>query len=148
MTQLIELIAVLTSAWFAGAAIYINLVEHPARMSGDTEVAATQWAPSYKLATLMQVPLAVSAAVSGVLRGMQGGGAVWFWAAALVFAVIPFTLIVIFPTNHRLLDPRRDKRSAETRQLLERWGRLHAVRTVLGLCASILFVWAATRMQG
>jgi uncharacterized membrane protein len=101
-----------------------------------------------RICASMQVPLAVSATVSGALRGIQGGGAVWFWAAALVFAVIPFTLIVIFPTNHRLLDPRRDKRSAETRQLLERWGRLHAVRTVLGLCASILFVWAATRMQG
>jgi hypothetical protein len=123
MTPLIELIAVLACTLFAGAALYISLVEHPARLSCGTEVAATQWAPSYKLATVMQVSLAVTATLFGAIRGVLGGGAVWYWAAALIFVVIPFTLIVILPTNHRLMDPKRDIRSAETRQLLERWGR-------------------------
>jgi hypothetical protein len=145
MTPLIELIAVLACTLFAGAALYISLVEHPARLSCGTEIAATQWAPSYKLATVMQVSLAVTATVFGVIRGVLGGGAVWYWAAALIFAVIPFTLIVILPTNHRLMDPKRDIRSAETRQLLERWGRLHAVRSVLALCAATLFIRAVTR---
>lgn len=60
------------------------------------------------------------------------------------FAVIPFTAIVIRPTNNRLLVPGRDKASAETRQLLESWGWLHAVRSALSLAASVLFV-SATR---
>jgi hypothetical protein len=59
--------------------------------------------------------------------------------------VVPFTLIVIRPTNTRLLDPHRDRRSAETRDLLESWGRLHLVRSVLGVVASILFVLVAVR---
>jgi len=46
-----QFLATLACAMFAGAAIYINLVEHPARMSCGTEVAATEWAPSYKRAT-------------------------------------------------------------------------------------------------
>jgi hypothetical protein len=46
MIPLIEFVAVLATAIFAGAAIYINLVEHPARMACSTELAATQWAPS------------------------------------------------------------------------------------------------------
>jgi uncharacterized membrane protein len=145
MTPLIELLAILACTLFAGAALYITLVEHPARLSCGTEIAATQWGPSYKRATVMQVSLAVTATLLGVIRGTQGGGTVWYWAAALIFAVIPFTLIVILPTNHRLMDPKRDIRSAETRQLLERWGRLHAVRSVLALCAATLFIWAVTR---
>ncbi|HEV3486780.1 MAG TPA: DUF1772 domain-containing protein [Vicinamibacterales bacterium] len=140
---LIELVAVLACTLFTGASIYINFVEHPARLSCGTEIAATQWAPSYKRATVMQVPLAVVAALAGVVRGLQGGGAIWYWAALLIFAVIPFTAIVILPTNNKLLAPGRDNASAETRQLLETWGRLHAVRSVLSLAASVFFIWAA-----
>ena len=44
-------LALTIAALFAGAAIYINLVEHPARLSCGTEIAAKQWASSYKRAT-------------------------------------------------------------------------------------------------
>jgi hypothetical protein len=37
-----QIIATLVCAIFAGAAIYINLVEHPARMSCGTEVALAE----------------------------------------------------------------------------------------------------------
>lgn len=141
--ELIELVAVLACTSFTGAAVYINAVEHPARLSCGTEIAATQGAPSYKRATVMQAPLALVAGLSGIVRFLQGGGALWGWAALIILAVIPFTLVVIRPTNNQLLDARRDRRSAETRRLLATWGRLHGVRSVLSVVASILFVWAA-----
>jgi hypothetical protein len=40
VTQTLELIAVLAATLFTGASIYINLVEHPARMSCGTTVVA------------------------------------------------------------------------------------------------------------
>jgi hypothetical protein len=49
--------------------------------------------------------------------------------------VIPFTLIVILPTNKALLDPGLDRGSAEAAALLARWGRLHAVRSILSTVA-------------
>ena len=143
--ELIELAAVLGCTLFTGAAVYITAVEHPARLSCGTKVAATQWAPSYKRATVMQVPLALVGALAGIVRWAQGGGPLWGWAALLLLAVIPFTLIVIRPTNHQLLEPERDLGSDETRGLLEKWGRLHGVRSALSLLASILFILAATR---
>jgi hypothetical protein len=143
-SPLIELVAVLASAMFTGAAVYINAVEHPARLSCGTELAATEWAPSYKRATVMQVPLVIAAGLFGMVRWFQGGGPLWGWAAVLILTVIPFTLVVIRPTNNRLLDVRRDRGSDETRRLLRTWGRLHGVRTALSAAASILFVWAAT----
>jgi Domain of unknown function (DUF1772) len=142
--QFIELVAVLASTIFAGAAVYITAVEHPARLACGTEIAATQWAPSYKRATVMQASLAVIAGLFGVIRGAQAHSALWMWAAILILAVVPFTLIVIRPTNNRLLDPSRDRRSPETLRLLKQWGRLHAVRSVIGVVASTLFVWAVT----
>ena len=143
MTDLVSLVAVLACTLFAGAAIYINLVEHPARLSCGTEIAARQWAPSYKRATVMQASLAVTAAVAGAVRWVQDRDLVWLCGAAAIFAVVPVTLVIIFPTNKRLLEPGRDLTSAETRALLESWGRLHAIRSGLGLVASILYVWAA-----
>lgn len=145
MNDLVGGAACLTCALFAGAAIYINLVEHPARLACGTEIAARQWAPSYKRATAMQVPLAALATVCGIARWWQGGGAVWSWGAACIAAVIPFTLIVILSTNHRLLEPGRDLTSNETRALLEKWGRLHAVRSILSVAASILFLSGLAR---
>jgi len=141
MLPVIQFIAVLTTTLFAGAAVYINLVEHPARMSCSTELAATQWAPSYRRATVMQASLAMLGTVAGLLVGVLGGGAIWFVGAALIFAVIPVTFVIIMPTNKRLLTPGRDLRSEETRELLVKWGRQHAVRSVLALGAATIFVW-------
>lgn len=130
---------------FAGAAVYINAVEHPARMSCGTEIAATEWVPSYRRATMMQAPLAVVAGLSGLMRGVLAHEALWIWAAVLMLAVIPFTLVVIRSTNHQLLDPRRNRGSEETRRLLNTWARLHSVRSALSVLASLLYIWAAIR---
>lgn len=143
MAEVVALVAILACALFAGAAIYINLVEHPARLSCGTEIAARQWAPSYRRATVMQASLAVAAAVAGAVRWLQSGHALWLYGAVAIFAVVPVTFLIIFPTNRRLLEPGRNLASDETRTLLVAWGRLHAIRSVLGLIASALFVWAA-----
>ncbi|PYQ48928.1 MAG: DUF1772 domain-containing protein [Acidobacteria bacterium] len=141
----VTLMAVLACGAFAGAAVYVTLVEHPARMSCSTEVAAQQWAPSYKRATVMQASLAILSAVAGAARWMQTHDWRWLWGAVAILAVVPFTLLVIYPTNQELLQTGRDLGSAETRQLLETWGRRHAVRSGLGLIAFVLFIWAAIR---
>ena len=142
MQSALEVVATLASGLFAGAAIYINLVEHPARMQLDTPNASAQWAPSYARATLMQAPLAVIGLLSAVAAWWIGAGTVWLAAGLLLGAVVPFTFLVIMPTNQQLLNPSRDRDSSETRALLEHWARLHAVRSVLGLTAFVLCAWA------
>ena len=141
MLHVTEFLATVSAAIFAGAALYINLVEHPARMMLDTESAALQWAPSYRRATWMQAPLAIISLVAGLVSWWMGGGAGWGVAALLIGAVVPFTFLGIMPTNQRLLAPGRDLASAETRALLERWVKLHAVRTALSLLATVVYVW-------
>jgi hypothetical protein len=140
MLHALQFVATLCAAIFAGAALYINLVEHPVRMGLATNLAAQQWAPSYRRATWMQAPLALLSLITGVLAGLMGGGVAWLIAAILIGAVVPFTFMVIMPTNHKLLAPDRDLSSAETRVLLENWGKLHAVRTGLSLLATVLYM--------
>jgi len=136
----IELFATLACAIFAGAAIYINLVEHPARMSCGTELAATEWAPSYKRATVMQAPLAILGFLFAVAAWLNGATVWWLVGGVLLGLVVPFTLIVLMPTNKRLLSPELDKGSREAQQMLERWNRLHMVRSLLGIVALVIFL--------
>jgi hypothetical protein len=145
MNHALGLIAALSSALFSGAALYINVAEHPARLTLDTRTAAAQWAPSYHRATWMQAPLALVSLVTGAGVWLTGAGLGWLVAAVLIGAVVPFTFIGIMPTNHALLAPGRDLGSTETRALLVRWGRLHAVRTALSLAATLLYLWLLTR---
>jgi Domain of unknown function (DUF1772) len=139
--RIAEFIATLCTGLFAGAALYVNVAEHPARLTLDTRAAAEVWAPSYERATRMQAPLAVISFLAGATAWFLGGEVVWLLAGVLIGAVVPFTLLVIMPTNHDLLAPGRDLASAATRALLVRWGRLHAVRTMLSLVAYVLMLW-------
>jgi hypothetical protein len=138
----LEFLATLAGALFAGAALYINVAEHPARMGLETRIAALQWAPSYKRATWLQAPLALLSLACGIAAWLLGAGISWLIGALLVGAVVPFTFAVIMPTNNKLLATGRDLSSAETRGLLVHWGRLHAARTVLSLLGVIVFLWA------
>lgn len=135
-----QFLATLACAIFAGAAIYINLVEHPARMSCGTELAAIEWAPSYKKAALLQAPLAILGFLCAVAAWLTGATVWWLVGGLLLGLVVPFTLIGIMPTNKRLMSADIDLRSDETRQLLKKWNRLHAVRSILSLAALVIFL--------
>ena len=141
----LEVTATACAGLFAGAAIYINAVEHPARLSCGNELAVRQFRPSYERATVMQASLAVIGSVAGLLAALRHSDVQLAVAALLLGGVVPFTLLVILPTNHGLVDPALDARSAEAARLLARWGRLHAVRSAASAVAFGLFlVWLAS----
>jgi len=141
MRQIAEFVAVLSCSLFTGAAVYINLVEHPARMQCGVEVAATEFAPSYRRATVLQATSAAVGLISSIAAWLAGATFSWLVGGVLLGSVIPFTLIAILPTNKRLLSPTLDRRSAEAERRLTRWGRPHAVRSVLSGLALLLFLY-------
>ena len=143
VVQILSFVAILACTLFAGAAVYITFVEHPARLSCGIEIAARQWAPSYKRATVMQASLAVVATVAGSAVWAQTGEPMWLAGSMAIFAVVPVTLLVILPTNRRLLATGRDLASEETGALLTRWGHLHAIRSALSVAAAIMLISAA-----
>ena len=134
------IIAAVCAGLFAGAAIYINAVEHPARLSCGTELALREFAPSYRRATVMQASLAIVGCGTGLWSAWVLADPWVMLGAVLLGAVVPFTLIVILPTNKQLLDPSLDARGTTATELLVRWGRLHAARSVLSGSAFGLFL--------
>jgi hypothetical protein len=138
--MLLELIAILRTGLFTGAAIYVNLVEHPARLETGTAAAVKQWRPSYRRGTVMQASLAVTGFLSSVGAWLQGRGSPVLIAGLLIGFVVPFTLIVIFPTNRQLSDAGLDVGSTSAAVLLGKWNRLHAIRSAAGLLAFVVLL--------
>jgi len=133
-------IATVCAGLFSGAALYVNLVEHPARLVCGPELAVREFAPSYRRGTVMQASLAVIGSLAGTVGAWRYGEPKLFVGSLLLLAVVPFTLVVILPTNRRLLNPSLDPKSSEAVALLTRWGHLHAVRTLLSFAAFMLFL--------
>lgn len=133
-------VATVAAGLFAGASIYVTLAQHPAWLECGTALAVKEFGPSSRRAGVMQGALAMVGLLSGTVAWLQGSGVGWLVAGLLLGALAPFTLVVMMPTNRRLLDPQLDPGSGEAAELLSRWGRLHAVRTVVGVAVFVAFV--------
>ena len=136
--MVLELIALLCTGLFAGAAVYVTLVEHPARLECGPTVALAEFRPSYRRAAALQASLAAIGSLTAAGAWALGRGVPALVAGLLLGAAIPFTLLVVLPTNKRLLDPALGPHSTEVASLLARWGRLHAVRSVASAVAFVL----------
>lgn len=143
MNLAFQFVALFTTALFVGAALYISLVEQPARMECGTALAVTEFGPSYRRAARMQASLAIVACLSAFSSWWISRELAWLVGTFLIGFVVVFTLIVMLPTNAKLLDPALDRGSEAARQLLVRWARLHAIRTVCSLTALLIFLVAA-----
>ena len=138
-------IALAIAAVFAGAALYINVAEHPARLLLDDRSLLAQWKPSNKRGFAMQATLAVAGFLAGTATWWQTGDWAWLLGAVVLVANWPYTLFAIMPTNLRLMAIDPANAGPELRVLIVRWGRLHAIRTALGFAATLIFLLASQR---
>jgi len=139
-----EELALATAAAFTGAAIYVNVAEQPARLTLDNKALLAQWQPSYARGLPMQSGLALASALFGLLTFWLSRDWHVLLGAALIFANWPYTLLAILPVNKRIAATPLDAANAETRGLIEAWGRLHAGRSALGVSATLVYLWAAS----
>lgn len=135
-------LALTAAALFTGAAFYINVSEQHARLALDDRAMLGEWKPSYKRGFAMQASLAVLGFLLGLVTWWNTGDWRWLAGACVLLANWPYTLLGILPTNSRLMATPLDAAGPETRAFVEKWGRLHAVRTTLGAFSALIFLWA------
>jgi hypothetical protein len=132
-------LTIASASLFALWALYVSLVEHPARLRAGAAAGVAEFRESYRRAAPWQAGTAAIAAISlvgGVIVSLLTSQWVWGLSGLLVGLAIPFTLLVIMPTNRQLLHGAPSE--AEAAALLARWGLLHWVRSLLGLAALVL----------
>jgi len=135
-------LALIVCSLFAGAAIYVNVAEQPARLALADGPMLAQWQASYPRAAGMQASLAIVGGVLALVAYAMLGNWRWILAAILILANWPYTLVRIKPTNDTLKGISAASLSPEARRLVEQWGRLHAGRSALGTASVLACLWA------
>lgn len=119
--------------------------------------AASQFALIYRIGYVTQPPstLMASLAFGGVAwRYWQTGNPVWQkWAAAgsAMAVVLPWTFGLMEPTSHKLLriagveaaEASKGEDKMKTKELLLRWSKLNAIRSIGPLVAGGIGLWIA-----
>jgi Domain of unknown function (DUF1772) len=139
------ILALIVASMFTGAAIYVSFVEHPARSVLEVSAQLEAWKPSYARSSAMRASLALIGFGFGVAACWKTRDTRWLGGAWLLVASWLFTLVMLRPTNNVLRALYPGEASLESRALLERWGRLHAARTVFGVASVALFAWESMR---
>ena len=87
----------------------------------------------------MQAALAITGFLLGLLAWWQTGNWSWLLGALTPAANWPYTLLGIMPTDRILMATDPPSAGPRTRELVMKWGGLHAVRTMLGFAATFIF---------
>jgi hypothetical protein len=143
--MLIGYLALTVASLFTGAAFYVSFAEQHARLGLDDRALLAEWKPAYKRGYAMQAPLAILGFLFGVGAWWQSGGSTFLGGAILMVANWPWTILAIMPTNHALYETRMEDAGPQSRSLIVKWNKLHAVRTALGALAVVVFLCALTR---
>jgi hypothetical protein len=135
------LLALVFASAFAGAALYLNLVEQPARLALDDAAMMREWAPSDRRGFALLAGLALLSALAGLAAFGQGGDIRWLIGALIALASWPYSYFVVVPLNNRLLASSPGLPAADSREIVTFWGRLEWGLVAISLAAVAVFAW-------
>jgi hypothetical protein len=139
--MLIGSLALAFAAAFSGAALYINLVEQPARLALDDNGLLSEWRPSDRRGFAMLASLALVAAVLGLATYFETQDVRWAIGAIVIICSWPYSFFAMVPMNNRILAVSANDPGA-ARELVSTWGLLEYGHTAIGIVACAACLWA------
>lgn len=139
---MIEIIATLCSGTFFGAALYINVAQHPATLVAGGEFASKFFPPMYAKASTLQILLAVVGTILGIAAWLYSQQILWLIGALFLVSVVPITIFLIKPINDQLLHPTHELKPEEVMKLLEQWNPKHWIRSIVSFVSFICYLVA------
>jgi hypothetical protein len=136
------LYAFAAAAGFLGAAIYIGLVEQPARLALGPRAMLREWMLSNRRGTPVLSVMAVASAILGFIQFKANGDVRWIIGGVTILASLPYAYFVMMPVNVWLFAIAPGKAVSPARKLVRDWGLLEWGHAVIGLAAVGAFTWA------
>ena len=134
-------LALAFAAAFSGAALYVNVVEQPARLALDDKAMLSEWGPSDQRGVALMAGLSLLSAALGLLAYFASQDVRWAIGALIVILVWPYTFFAMAPLNNQILTL-TSKDVGAARALVRQWGLLEYGQTAIGLAASVVYLWA------
>ena len=147
----LDLVTILAIYLFFGAALYITVVEHPARMQLPSREALRAFQKSYPRAATLQKNVLRTGLLASALRHFKAAPPVLVHKESLQrghlanivcsVIILVWTVLFMIPDNNTLMRSQQLSDS-QTKNLLQAWGKKHSVRTVLSCFAALALLTA------
>lgn len=136
------LYAFAAAASFLGAAIYIGIVEQPARLRLSSAAMIKEWTLSNRRGTLTLSVFAVISAVLAYIQFRDSGDVRWLIGGTIILASWPYAYFVMVPVNVWICAIPPGRAVSPARKLMRDWGVLEWGHALIGLAATCVFAWA------
>ncbi|HLH13109.1 MAG TPA: DUF1772 domain-containing protein [Methylovirgula sp.] len=136
------LFAFAAASAFLGAALYIDIVEQPARLRLDSPSSIREWTPSYRRGFIMLAVLSVVSAILAYVDFSRSGNVLWTIGGVLIVASWLYAYFVMAPVNIWLSSLPPNAPAATVRELMVDWGLLEWGQSAIGFGAWLLYLAA------
>ena len=136
------LYAFAVAASFLGAAVYIGVVEQPARLALSGRAMIQEWKLSNRRATLMLSVFAVISAILAYVQFRADGDVRWIIGGITILASWPYAYFVMMPVNVWLFAISPGRAVSPVPELMRDWGLLEWGHALIGFAATCAFAWA------
>jgi len=160
IVRVAQVVGITSAAALAGGNLGLSFITIPALMEAPAPLLAKQWQKAYSIGKAVAPPLSViTSVVFGYLAYREKSTSTQafslYTAAALLGpGIIPYTLLVMAPTNQKLHD-KADSLTSSTagevgvakedtvHALADRWASFNFVRALISATSAALGAWAA-----
>ena len=104
-----DLLSFATASAFFGAALYVNVVEQPARLALDARAMVREWTPRNRRGVAMFASLAMASALLAYVEYIRTSDVRWLLGGTIVLASWPYAYFVMSPVNSLLYGIRRTR---------------------------------------
>ena len=126
---------------FVGAALYINIVEQPARLKLGPRAMMREWTPSNRRGFVLLSTFAILSAMLAYADYARSGDVRWIIGGMIMLACLPYAYFVIVPVNIWLYAFEATAPRAPVRELMRDWGLLEWGNTAIGSLGCGTFAW-------
>ena len=140
LNNIFQIIVLIATGLIAGSTFYISLVEIYVRSLTSEKEQLKNWKMVFPKASGILKTFGVITGVFILLTGYFTNNLLWYISAIPLFILVPFTAIYIHKMNNELavLEDYHD-----VIPKIQKWDKLHHIRTVLAISAFIICVIAS-----